>query len=91
MVVLFDPEADATMVRLDADPGRAGLVSRLDRVLDALADDPTQVALRRHRFQRPAAWAVVVDGAPDEDDWIVLWQLVGQDVHVLHIGPASFP
>lgn len=91
MALLFDPHADARLVALDADPGQARLVQRIDKALDALAADPSQRWLRRHRFQNPPVWAIVIaTNDPGEDDWVILWQEFGPDIHVTYVNPASF-
>lgn len=86
----FDEEADRACSALEADPARAELARRVQTVLDALADDPGQAALRRHRFQL-GLWGVVVGGS--SEDWIVLWEPhpeIDGAVVVQYAGPASF-
>lgn len=91
MALLFDPQADARLVSLDAEPARAPLVRRIDAALDALGTDAGQAWLRRHRFQHPPVWAIVIaTDAPGGDDWVILWQEFGPDFHVTYLGPASF-
>ena len=88
--VYFDEEADRALTALEADAARAELADRVSAVLDALASDPDQVSLRRHRFQI-GVWGVVVRGSGE--DWIVLWEPhPGRDgdVIVQYVGPASF-
>lgn len=86
----FDEEADRALTALEADAARAELADRVGAVLDALASDPGQASLRRHRFQ-VGVWGVVVRGSGE--DWIVLWEPhpeLDDDVIVQYVGPASF-
>lgn len=86
----FDEEADRTLTVLEADSTRTELVDRIRAVLDALAADPGQAWLRRHRFQI-GLWGVIVRGA--SEDWIVLWEPhpeTDDGVIVQYVGPASF-
>jgi hypothetical protein len=86
----FDEEADRALTALESDAARVELADRVHAVLGALASDPGQAELRRHRFQ-VGVWGVVVRGSGE--DWIVLWEPHPDsdgDVVVQYVGPASF-
>jgi hypothetical protein len=42
--------------------------------------------VRRQRLYQPKLWMITVR-APDGDDWVILWDLVGDTVWVRYIGP----
>ncbi len=86
----FDEDADRALTALEADATRTELAGRVRAALDALASDPRQASLRRHRFQI-GVWGVVVRGSGE--DWIVRWEPHPErddDVIVQYVGPASF-
>ena len=87
----FDPEADAALEALDADPSRSVMSQRIKDVLDLLESDPGDARLRRVRFHRPALWCVTVFAA--EEEWAILWEphpTAADVVLVQYVGPATF-
>lgn len=87
----FDPEADATLTRLEQDPARQGLVLAIKQVLRLLERDSGTRFLRAIRFQDPPLWCVIVRNG--DEDWAVLWggHPTATDTVVIHyIGPGDF-
>jgi hypothetical protein len=87
--LVFDPDADAALSRLEA----AGslLLQRVNQVLDWLEADPAEPRVRRVRFHRPALWCVTV--AAGDEEWAVLWEPHATEADVVvvrYLGPASF-
>ena len=90
----FDEVADQTLTSLEAssDPRDRALLRRVNEVLDRLAADPSDGAVRRRRFQS-GLWLVTVAGRTEEDDWVVLWEPhveLSPAVMIHYIGSASF-
>jgi hypothetical protein len=63
----------------------AGLLDRIDTVLDELEKDPGQAKLRQYRWSDPPLWGIRVW------DHLLLWALEKQDdesvVVVYYVGP----
>jgi hypothetical protein len=61
---------------------------RIKTVLDQVAADPQQAAVRRHAFRHPdggTVWGIPVRGG--RYDWIVLWEYLDGEPWVHYIGP----
>ncbi len=82
--LLFNPEADQQLVRLQADLRLGQLYDRVNDVLDALEDDSSDPAVRRRRYQLPPVWGVPVNGSGE--DWLVLWSETEDGLLVHYIG-----
>lgn len=90
----FSPAALARYEELEADPQLWSVADRLGDVIERLAAAPDAAEFRRHRWQRPPAFAVAVPAGGA--DWMVLWEQVGAadayenleegDIHVLYVG-----
>lgn len=81
-----DPAADALEALYKEGP--AFLIDRVDQALDQLERDPTQAAVRRHRFQVPPLWAFTVH--IHNYEWAILWRLHDDEIVVSYIGPSTF-
>lgn len=66
------------------------MADRVDDWLDMLEEDHTQADVRRQRLHQPKLWMITVR-ATDGDDWVILWELVGDTVWVRYIGPDFVP
>jgi len=90
--VFFSPEIALEQYKaLRRDPRRARVLHEVDRILDALEDDPDQTWLRSHRFQDPPLWCVKFDA--DGEAWVILWSHQEGSVDRIlmdYIGFASF-
>ena len=87
----FDPEADAALAALEADPSRRELLARISAVLDQLESDPGDATVRRLRFHRPALWCVPV--VSHDEEWAILWEPHPTEPDIIvvqYVGPASF-
>ena len=82
--VFLDPEADHQLARLESDPTAAKLLRRVDDVLDALERDPSDPALRRHRFSN-GLWYVLI--GYHQGDSALLWEPHSDAVAVRYLGP----
>jgi hypothetical protein len=63
----------------------AGLLDKIDTVLDGLEKDPGRAKLRQYRWSDPPLWGIRVS------DYLILWALEKQDgesvVVVYYVGP----
>jgi hypothetical protein len=87
--VLFGAAADEAMTALEADPGRAHLLERVDAALQALAANPEDRRCRRRSYVAgvPGLWGMPVRS--QDDDWLILW-LNGPaeaEITVIYVGP----
>ena len=70
--IVFGPDiALPQYERLQSDDRLRSILVRVDRILDALEEDPGQAWLRSHRFQNPPLWYVPFPVAGEE--WAILW------------------
>ena len=84
--LLFSVEADRQLVGLAADAARSRLYGRVNDVLDAIEDDPSDERVRRRRYRSPPVWGVLVRVDDTEEDWLVLWSETDQGPLVHYIG-----
>jgi hypothetical protein len=87
----FDLDADRALKGLEADPGEARMLARVEAVLDLLERDAGDTTLRRVRFRDPPFWCVTV--VAGEEERVILWEphpTETDDVIVHYLGPASF-
>ena len=84
--LVFSPEADEVLNRIEADEAQRICVGRLNTALDILEADPGDARNRRRRFQTIGLWGVpVVCG---DDEWLILWEQQDDTIVVHHIVPA---
>lgn len=69
--LLFTHLADAQLSQLQLDPVRSELYERVNDVLDAIEDDPSNHMVRQRRYQNPPIWGVTVYGSGEI--WLILW------------------
>lgn len=83
--LLFSVEADRRLSALLADPARDRLYGRVNDVLDAIEDDPSDPRVRVRRYLSPPIWGVPVRADEPEGDWLVLWSetRIGPLVHYI--------
>lgn len=90
--VYLSPEiASPQYEALRGDPRKSRALEKVDRILDAIEEDPGQRWLRSQRFQTPPVWCVTFD--VDGEAWAILWSLDDKaNDHALvdYIGPADF-
>ena len=83
--ILFDPEPDAELTRMETDPTRSAITSKVINVLRLLANDPTDSRIRRERFTN-GLWGTFLAVGPDE--CAIIWD--GEDlpetITVLYVG-----
>jgi hypothetical protein len=85
--LLFSPEADAVLTRMEADESQRGCAGRLNVALDLLEADPGDARNRRRRFQTLGLWGIAV--VCGDDEWLILWEPQDDEVVVVHhIVPA---
>lgn len=85
--LVFSPEADDELTRLENDPGQDHLVARIHTALDVLEADPGDVRNRRRRFNTIGVWGIAI--VAGDEEWLILWEPAdGDDVVVHHIIPA---
>ncbi|HVM53808.1 MAG TPA: type II toxin-antitoxin system RelE/ParE family toxin [Acidimicrobiales bacterium] len=85
--LVFSPEADDELTRLESDPRRHRLAARLNTALDALEANPGDAHNRRRRFDTIGLWGIAV--VAGDEEWLILWEPGdGDDVVVHHIIPA---
>jgi len=85
--LVFSPEADDELTRLEADQALRGCAARIHTALDSLEADPGAARNRRRRFNTIGIRGIAVVCADDE--WLILWeQRHGDIVIVHHIVPA---
>jgi hypothetical protein len=71
--LLYRPEADEALARLEADPAMAKILDAADDALDRLEDDPFDRRLGTHIFQ--TAEGRSVSATPVRfDEWYVFWR-----------------
>ena len=67
----------------------AGLLDKIDTVLDELEKDPGQAKLRQYRWSNPPLWGTRIRDRVQ--DYLVLWALEEQDdesvVVIYYVGP----
>jgi hypothetical protein len=84
--LLFEEHADAALSALEADPTRAGLLRRINELLDLLEADPGDDRVRRRRYQIIDAWGIPVSA--DREDWLILWDFHDHNVVAIrYLGP----
>ena len=85
--LVFSPEADEFLARVDDDPLRQKLAARLNSALDRLESDPGQAANRRRRFSSLGLWGIPV--VCDDEEWLILWEPLDEATTIVHhIVPA---
>ena len=82
--LLFSPDADQQLTLLESDTTRRHLYERVNDVLDAIEDDPSNPSVRQRRYQSPPVWGVTVEGSGDA--WLVLWSESDKGALVHYIG-----
>lgn len=84
--LVFSPEADEVLNRMEADETQRACAGRLNSALDILEADPGDARNRRRRFQTIGLWGIpVVCG---DDEWLILWEAQEDMTVVHHIVPA---
>lgn len=84
--LVFSPEADEVLNRMEADETQRACAGRLNSALDILEADPGDTRNRRRRFQTIGLWGIpVVCG---DDEWLILWEAQEDIVVVHHVVPA---
>lgn len=84
--LVFSPEADDLLTRLEGDSAQQKLAGRLNSALDQLEADPGDARNRRRRFNTLGLWGIPV---VSDDEWLNLWEPLDADtVMVHHIVPA---
>lgn len=84
--LVFSPEADEVLNRMEADETQRVCAGRLNSALDILEADPGDARNRRRRFQTIGLWGIpVVCG---DDEWLILWEAQEDMTVVHHIVPA---
>ena len=84
--LLFSVNADRRLRVLAADQARGRLYNRVNDVLDAIEDDPSDPQVRRRRYQSPPVWGVLVRAEGINEDWLILWSETSQGPLVHYIG-----
>lgn len=85
--LLFSPEADEVLTRLEADERQSRCAARINSALDLLEADPGAARSRRRRFNTIGLWGIAV--VCDEEEWLILWEPQDDDVVIVHhIVPA---
>lgn len=85
--LVFSPEADDVLTRLEADEGQRRCAARLNTALDRLETDPGDARNRRRRFHTVGLWGIAV--VCGQEEWLILWEPhEGDLVIVHHIVPA---
>lgn len=85
--LVFSPEADEVLTRMEADEGQARCAARLNTALDLLEADPGDARNRRRRFNTIGLWGIAV--VCGDDEWLILWEPQDGDLVVVHhIVPA---
>ncbi|MDE0066519.1 MAG: hypothetical protein OXN44_06575 [Acidimicrobiaceae bacterium] len=84
MGLLFNADADRQLGQLQNDAVRQQLYERINDVLDAIEDDPSDRSVRQRRYQTPPVWGVTVYGS--DETWLVLWSQPNSDVVIHYIG-----
>ena len=83
-VLRFNSDADRRLELLQADTRRDELYARINDVLDAIEDDPSDPLVRRRRYRAPPVWGVPVHGSGE--DWLVLWSETDAGPLIHYIG-----
>lgn len=83
-VLTAKPEARAQLEGLKRDPARSQLAARVVGLLKLLRDNPSDVRVRRRRYQKNL-WGIPVEGSGE--DWLILWRGDASAVEVIYIGP----
>jgi hypothetical protein len=85
--LVFSPEADDVLTRMEADERRARCAARLNTALDLLEADPGDARNWRRRFHTiDLSGIAVVCG---DEEWLILWEPQEDDLVVVHhIVPA---
>lgn len=84
--LVFSPEADEVLNRMEADETQRACAGRLNSALDILEADPGDARNRRRRFQTIGLWGIpVVCG---DDEWLILWEAQEDIIVVHHVVPA---
>lgn len=85
--LLFSPEADELLNRLEADPAERRCAGRIHTALDRLEADPGDARNRRRQFTTIDLWGIAVTCGDDE--WLILWEPGDHDTVIVHqIVPA---
>lgn len=85
--LVFSPEADNVLTRMEADESQRRCAARLNTALDLLEINPGDARNRRRRFNTIGLWGIAVTCGDDE--WLILWEPQDDDsLLVHHIVPA---
>jgi hypothetical protein len=79
----FWPQADEALTRLENDPGLSSALSAVNRVLDRLEEEPTDLRLGNTLFKTPEYGNVSAADARCEG-WYVPWK-PGPEEHVIDV------
>lgn len=85
----FWPAAGQTYVDLTRSAENFAALDRIEALIEAIAEDSSDVEFRRHRFFSPSCWRVPFVG-PDDEEWCLLWFEEGDTVVVLYLGRDRF-
>jgi len=80
--LVFSPEADELLTRLENKPLQKRLAARLNSALDRLEADPGDAHNRRRRFNTLGLWGIPV--VADDVEWLILWEPLEADTVVVH-------
>jgi hypothetical protein len=86
--ILWDPDADEAMERLESTPALTQLLAVTRSVLSVIEEDPGRAEVRRHRFSN-GLWAIALFGSGEE--WLLLWEpnlSDADEVVIRYLGPA---
>ena len=85
--LVFSPEADDVLTRMEADESQRHCAARINTALDLLEADPGDAGNRRRRFNTIGLWGIAV--ICGDDEWLILWERQADDVVMVHhIVPA---
>jgi hypothetical protein len=91
--VILSADADQVLGELEGDAKNEELLQTIWDVIEFIAEHSASAEARRRLLRTPggqSVWLVPILVDHDGEQWVLLWQLRGDDVLIPYVGPDDF-